>query len=367
MAKFIGVPHTVAVSSGTAALHLALEAMKLSRGQALLVPTMAFAACAEVVRHTGAIPVLVDCDPDTLNMDFNDAASKTEALANGALGAGISAADVVGVMPVHVGGLPMPCQDIEDFMEKQRIWAVEDCAHAFPAGWKQDQGGVRYCGNGPGRISCFSFYANKTLTTGEGGMVATRDKDVTERIRRMALHGLDRGTWDREAEDSPWDYKIVDRGFKYNLTDISAAIGIHQLARAEQMRHEREKIAHRYLEELCQLDEIMLPSFPSNILHSWHLFQIRLRLDKLSLSRNEFCRLLAQHGVGFSVHWRPLHLHPYYIEKYGWTPEQFPIATEVWKCLISLPIYPTMTSYEQTRVIQSVRDLCRKYHLATNA
>ena len=199
------------------------------------------------------------------------------------------------------------------------------------------------------------------MTTGEGGMVATRNKELAERIRVMMLHGLNRGTWDRQTEDCPWDYKIVERGFKYNLTDIAAALGITQLSRAEQMRQKREQIAHRYFEELGMVDEIMLPPRPADRLHAWHLFAIRLCLERLSLNRNEFCESLARQGIGFSVHWRPLHLHPYYAENYGWTPEQFPVATEVWKRLISLPIYPGMTEGEQSRVIHVVKDLCRRH------
>src|ERR1044072_1943594 len=251
----------VALNSGTAALHLAVEALQLKAHQAVLVPTMTFAATAEVVRYLGALPILVDCDPQTLNMDLEDAQRKLEALRAGRLPSMFqSDMPVVGLMPVHVGGMLMNAEAVRSFSNEHGLWIVEDAAHAFPAAWRQNpQQPWQQCGEGTADVTCYSFYANKTITTGEGGMALTNNAELAERIRMMSLHGLSHDAWDRYSSKGSWDYKICAPGFKYNLTDISAAIGLHQLARAEAMRKEREQIAHRYFKEMSAIEEIELP------------------------------------------------------------------------------------------------------------
>ena len=359
--------NAVSVSSCTAALHLAVEALGLKPGQGVLVPTMTFAATAEVVRYQGAIPILVDCDPETLNLDFDDAARKLDQLRSGELPQSIPTdTRVVGMIPVHVGGLMLDCDAIKEFAAREGLWLVEDAAHAFPAAWRRSPSGPwQRCGDGTADVSCFSFYANKTITTGEGGMAVTDIAGVANRIRMMSLHGLTHDAWNRYSEGGSWDYKIGAPGFKYNLTDIAAAIGIHQLARSEQMRKERESIAKQYLDQLSDLPEIELPSDPPDRIHSWHLFPIRLRLDRLSVDRNAFMEALKQAGIGCSVHWRPLHLHPYYLETYGWRTKDLPVASTVWKRLISLPIFPGMREEEVDHVIRSVRRLCAVFGLSS--
>lgn len=349
-AAAVGARHAVAVNSCTAALHLAVETLGLRRGQAVLVPTMTFAATAEVVRYLGAFPVLVDCDPVTLNMDLEDARRKFESHSEG---------QVVGLIPVHVGGLMMNAGEVRRFAESRGLWVVEDAAHAFPAAWREsvDRPWQR-CGEGTAAVTCFSFYANKTITTGEGGMAVTDDEALAERMRLMSLHGLSHDAWGRYAGGGSWDYRIVAPGYKYNLTDIAAAIGIHQLARAEEMRQRREKIAVHYAEALAGVEEIELPPFAANRLHSWHLFPLRLRLERLQINRHEFIEALKQAGVGCSVHWRPLHLHPYYGDHLGWRPADCPVATDVWRRLISLPIFSGMTEPEAEQVIGTVREIC---------
>ncbi len=361
-AAAVGAPHAIAVNSATAALHLAVEALGLRAGDAVLVPTMTFAATAEVVRYLGAFPVLVDCDPVTLNMDLDDAARKLAALQRGALRAQASAgARAVGIIPVHVGGLMMDVARIRAFAGEHGLWVVEDAAHAFPASWRPSAGAKwQRCGEGTSAISCFSFYANKTITTGEGGMATTSDPELASRMRLMSLHGLSHDAWGRYSGGGKWDYRILAPGFKYNLTDVAAAIGIHQLARAEAMRIEREAVAGRYFEAFADTDEIELPDRGAERIHSWHLFPIRLQLDQLSIDRNAFMEELKASGVGCSVHWRPLHLHPYYEEKFGWKSADFPVATREWTRLVSLPIFPGMKEGEITHVIETVKGICRK-------
>jgi dTDP-4-amino-4,6-dideoxygalactose transaminase len=344
-----GASFAVAVNSCTAALHLAVEALGLREGQGVLVPTMTFAATAEIVRYQGAIPILVDCDPVNTHMDLDDAAQKTDS-------------SVVGLIPVHVGGMMMDIGALQRFGSKRGLWIVEDAAHSFPAAWRSGADSPwQRCGDGTSAVACFSFYANKTITTGEGGIAVTNDMDLAERLRLMSLHGLSHDAWGRYSNNGNWDYQIIAPGYKYNLTDIAAAIGVHQLARAEEMRLQREEIAHRYISALSDLEEIELPPQDPNRIHSWHLFPIKLRLQHLSIERDAVIEELKRSGVGCSVHWRPLHLHPYYRETFGYKPEDFPVATAVWKRLISLPIFPAMGEEEIEHVIRVIRRLCARY------
>ncbi len=392
-ARQVGGKHAVAVNSCTAALHLAVEALGLGSGQAVLVPTMTFAATAEVVRYQNAVPVLVDCDPVTLNMDLDDAARKIEQLSAGNTPLDPSLR-VVGIIPVHVGGLMMDMDRVQAFAAERGLWVVEDAAHSFPAAYRTSgQWSVasgqrpkvrgqsdntseqfpnpdprtpnpdlswRRCGENTAAVSCFSFYANKTMTTGEGGMAVTDDEQLAARMRQMSLHGLSRDAWKRFAGNHAWDYKIVAPGYKYNMTDIAAAIGLHQLARAEENRLERQSIARFFREELSEIDQIELPPDPPDRVHSWHLFPIRLRLDRLSIERNTFIERLRELGVGCSVHWRPLHLHPYYEKTFAWRPEHLPVASEQWLRFVSLPLFPGMREEEYRHVADTVRRLCRQ-------
>jgi perosamine synthetase len=352
--------HAIALNSGTAALHLAVEALGLKPGQGVLVPTMTFAATAEVVRYQGAIPILVDCDPVTLNMDLRDAEGKAQrAKSEGRKG---EAAEIVGIMPVHVGGTLMDLDQLERFAKAHKLWVVEDAAHAFPVGWRPDADRPwQQRSNGAKSVTCYSFYANKTITTGEGGMAVTSNSKLAQRMRLMSLHGLSADAWGRYSTNGSWDYKIVAPGYKYNLTDIAAAIGIHQLGRAEAMRCEREEIARRYCETFAGVDQIELPAVDPNRIQSWHLFAIRLRLKNLTIDRDEFMVELKRAGVGCSVHWRPLHLHPYYQKTFGWRAKDFPVASAEWKRLVSLPIFPGMREDEIEHVIRTVKRICKRH------
>lgn len=362
-AASVSARYAVAVNSCTAALHLAVEALGLKGGQAVFVPTMTFAATAEIVRYMGAMPILVDCDPVSGNMSIEDAALKLDLLRGGSLPQMLpKELNAAGIIPVHVGGMMMDVESVNRFASAHGLWVVEDAAHAFPSAWRKSQNTKwQRCGEQTGAITCFSFYANKTITTGEGGMAVTDDAGLADRIRLMSLHGLSHDAWKRFSEGGSWDYRIVAPGFKYNLTDIAAAIGIHQLARAEEMRQQRELIARRYLEELADVQEIELPPDDTDRIHSWHLFPIRLRLERLGIDRDEFIEELKRRGVGCSVHWRPLHLHPYYQDSFGWRPEDFPVATSLWKRLISLPIFPGLREDEASHVISSIKGICKDY------
>jgi dTDP-4-amino-4,6-dideoxygalactose transaminase len=361
-AAAVGGRHALAVNSCTAALHLAIEALGLKAGQGVLIPAMTFAATAEVVRYLGAVPVLVDCDPVTGNMSLGDAERKLVAALEGrAIPSLRQFLEVVGVMPVHVGGLMMDVAEVRSFAAKHGLWIVEDAAHAFPAAWRpSEKAPWQRCGEGTAAVSCFSFYANKTITTGEGGMAVMDDPDLAARMKLMSLHGMSRDAWDRYSGEGSWDYRIVAPGYKYNMTDVAAALGIVQLARAEEMRRRRDEIAQRYLRGLAGVNAIELPPDPKDRLHSWHLFPIRLRLERLRIDRNAFVEEMRKEGIGFSVHWRPLHLHPYYVETFGWQPESCPSATALWQRLVSLPIFSSQTNAEASRVIEVLTDLCRR-------
>jgi perosamine synthetase len=270
----------------------------------------------------------------------------------------------VGIMPVHVGGTLMDLDQLKLFAKVHKLWVVEDAAHAFPVGWRPNADQPwQQRSNGSRSVTCYSFYANKTITTGEGGMAVTSNAKLADRMRLMSLHGLSADAWGRYSSNGSWDYKIVAPGYKYNLTDIAAAIGIHQLGRAEAMRREREEIALVYRDALGSVEQIELPAGQANRIESWHLFAIRLRLKALRIDRDEFIKELKRAGVGCSVHWRPLHLHPYYQKTFGWRAQDFPVATAQWKRLVSLPIFPGMREDEIQHVISTVKRICKRHAL----
>jgi dTDP-4-amino-4,6-dideoxygalactose transaminase len=357
-AASIGGRHALAVNSCTAALHLAVNALALRPGEGVLVPTMTFASTAEVIRYEGAVPILVDCDLETGHLDL-DAAQRLLTGAQRCRGVFTAFA---GIMPVHVGGHMMDVDAVRQLAEAWRLWVVEDAAHAFPAARRtRPHQPWRRCGQGTADVTCFSFYANKTITTGEGGMAVTDRLDLADRMRLMSLHGLSHDAWARYASHGRWDYQIVAAGYKYNLTDIAAAIGVHQLERAEKMRARREQIALQYRESFATIDEIALPAFPDECLHAWHLFPLLLRLDRLSIDRDQFIEELKRRGVTPSVHWRPLHMHPYYQRTYGYRPNDCPQATARFARVVSLPLFSAMTAEEIAHVVTTVADIVTAY------
>lgn len=335
-ASYVGCQHAVAVNSGTAALHLALEAVGIQEGDEVLVPTMTFAATAEVVLYFKARPVLVDCQPDTFNIDPNQ------------IEKGITARTAA-IIPVHFGGQACDMGRILEIARNYKLKVIEDAAHALP---------VRYQGKMVGTIgdiTCFSFYATKTITTGEGGMATTENPEWAERMRLMSLHGISQDAWRRYTTEGSWNYEILYPGYKYNLTDIAAAIGLQQLKRCDQFWEARRRIATMYDEGFADLQEIRVPVCRTDVQHAWHLYVIQLELERLRVSRNQFIETLKKKNIGTSVHFIPLHLHPYYRDTFGYKPQDFPNASAVFERVVSLPIYPKMTEADVRAVIEAVR------------
>ncbi len=337
---FLGDPalHAIAVNSATAGLHLALEALGIGPGDEVITTTHTFTATAEVVRYLGADVRLVDIDPATLNIDLAE------------LEAAITPRTKA-IMPVHYAGLAVDMAAIAAIARKHGVKVVEDAAHALPT---THQG--QLIGTHHSDAVVFSFYANKTMTTGEGGMLVTRDAALAARAKVMRLHGINRDAFDRFTAKVPsWYYEIVAPGFKYNLTDIAAAMGLHQLKRVNGFQLRREEIAQRYDEAFADLP-LVLPPRPVHAgdLHAWHLYVVRIA-DGAQLTRDALIDSLFADGIGVSVHYIPLHLHPYWRERYELQPEQFPHSQKAYERMVSLPLYTKMSEADVERVIASVR------------
>jgi dTDP-4-amino-4,6-dideoxygalactose transaminase len=341
-ARFTGAAHAIAVNSGTAALHLALEAAGIGPGDEVLVPAMTFAATAEVVVQLGARPVLVDSQPDTLNIDPQAAATAITP-------------HTKAIMPVHFAGHPCDMDAILELAAAHGLIVAEDAAHALPARWRGKMVGTI------GDLTCFSFYATKTITTGEGGMITTEDPDWAERMRIMSLHGISKDAWKRYTAEGTWRYEIIAPGYKYNMTDIAAAIGIEQLAKCEAFLQARLRCKRLYDEGFAELGAIETPVAGDDIEHAWHLYAIRLDLDQLRIGRDQVIALLKERNIGAAVHFIPLHLHPYYRETFGYKPTDFPCASAAFERIISLPIYPRLSDGDIADVVGAVTDIVREY------
>jgi perosamine synthetase len=349
-ASYLGCRHAVAVNSCTAALHLALEAIGLKPGQRVVVPTMTFAATAEVVRYFNAVPILADCRSEDLNLDVADAGERVEmALAEGH--------EVVAILPVHYGGQIGDMAGVRALAGMYDLKVIEDAAHCCPAYFREDEDSPWKAVGTGSAVSCFSFYANKTITTGEGGMACTDSPELADRMRIMSLHGISRDAWKRYTAEGSWYYEIVAPGFKYNLTDIASAIGLHQLRKADVMHQRRTRLAELYQDLLADVDEITVPRVMPNRIHSWHLFSVRLDPGNTNLDRAEVIGELKRAGIGTSVHWMPLHLHPYYRETLGCKPSDCPRAAAIYPELMSLPLYPEMTDGQVEYVCAKLREV----------
>jgi len=339
-AEYVGVEHAVAVNSCTAALHLALEAIDLQAGDEVITSTYTFAATAEVVRYFGARPVFVDIRASDVNIDpvlIKDAITpRTRA-----------------VIPVHVAGLPCDLEPIYAIAERHGLAVIEDAAHAFPASYHGQRIGIP-ARNGQPSAVCFSFYATKTITTGEGGMITTQDKAMAERCRIMALHGISKDAWKRYTAEGTWYYEIIAPGYKYNMTDIAASLGLAQLRKADRMWQRRCQIAQRYSQAFGDVPQLEIPSEHPNCQHAWHLYLLRLNLDRIRVDRDQFVQELRAQNIGTSVHYIPLHMHPYYRDLYGYAPNDFPIALNEYRRVISLPIYSKMSEQDVDDVIGTV-------------
>jgi perosamine synthetase len=353
-AHYLRQKHAVAVNSCTAALHLALEAIGLQAGETVIVPTMTFAATAEVVRYFNARPLLVDCRARDFNLDPADAARKIQAARD--------RGEVVrAILPVHYGGQIGDLAAVAELARKHGLHVIEDAAHCCPAYFRSSATDAWQPVGATGAITCFSFYANKTITTGEGGMACTQEDRLEQRMRIMSLHGISRDAWKRFTAEGSWYYEIIAPGFKYNLTDVAAAIGLHQLRKADRLHQRRTHWAEHYTRRLADVEELILPGVQPDRIHSWHLYVIRLRLDRLKIDRARFIEELKQRGIGTSVHWLPLHMHPYYREKYGYRPEDLPTAAQLYPEVVTLPLYPDLTEADVNYVCDAIREIIARH------
>jgi dTDP-4-amino-4,6-dideoxygalactose transaminase len=341
-AAFVGCKYAVAVNSCTAALHLALDAAGIADGDEVLVPSYTFAATAEVVIYLGARPVLCDSLPGGFNIDPADAARRITPKTRA-------------IIAVHIAGEPCDLQTLSRLAKRHSIHLIEDAAHALPAS---------YAGQRIGSISestAFSFYATKTITTGEGGMLTTNDQQYARRASTMRLHGISGDAWKRYTNHGSWYYEVVDAGFKTNMPDILAAVGLAQLKKAEAFQQRRREIADIYLQRLSRVEELeMPPTGDINTTHSWHLFILRLRSKMLASSRDDLVHQLKQAGIGTSVHFIPLHLHPYYRIRHGYSSGDFPNAEDAFARCISLPIYPDLNDTDVERVVTFIEQFAQK-------
>ncbi|MEX2492805.1 MAG: DegT/DnrJ/EryC1/StrS aminotransferase family protein [Nitrospirales bacterium] len=341
-ARYVGARHAVALNSCTAALHLALEAVGVTEGDEVIVPTMTFAATAEVVHYFKARPVLVDCQGDTLNIDVDQIeraiSPRTKA-----------------IIPVHYAGQSCEMDRILEIARVHHLKVIEDAAHALPSRYRGKMVGTL------GDITCFSFYSTKTITTGEGGMATTENAEWAERMRILSLHGITRDAVNRYTPEGSWYYEICYSGYKYNLTDIAAALGVPQLHKCERFGAIRQQYAMLYNEGFEDVPEITIPHVAKDVEHAWHLYVIQLDLERLRIGRNEMIDLLKKEGIGTSVHFIPLHLHPYYRDNYRYLSNDFPVASAVFERIISLPIYPKMTETDIQYIIEVVTTLIQTH------
>lgn len=345
-AKQIGVKYACAVNSCTSALHLGAEALGIKQGSKVIVPALTFTSSAEILRYLGADPVFVD-------VDYGTGLVTPEIIKNAVR----NNSDLKAAIIVHYGGQApaMTTDDGEgviDVCRKLGLGILEDAAHAFPTKY-----GNRYIGTF-GDATCFSFYANKTITTGEGGMIVTDNEEIYKRVKIMRLHGINHDIWERyNSNNSSWEYDVVEPGFKYNMPDLNAAIGLAQLENAEYFRQQRQRCALFYYNELSNLKSIDLPvcSGPFEN-HSWHLFPIKIK-PEAPVSRNDFIHLMASEGIGTSVHYKPLYRMKYYNQQYELNPDNFPNTEKIWKGTVSLPIYPDLNENELKYICNTIKNI----------
>ena len=340
--NYIGAGRSVAVNSWTAAGHLALEAFGIERNDEVIVPTMTFPATAEIVCYFGAKPVIVDVDEDTLNISINEIekaiTSRTKA-----------------IIPVHYGGQPCDMDEIQALANKYNLRVLEDAAHSLPAYYKGKKIGTI------SEVTCFSFYATKTLSTGEGGMICTNNPEIAERAAIMRLHGINRDAWKRYSESGSWYYEVVAPGYKYNFTDLQASLGLPQLKKVDLMWEWRKRIASRYSEAFKSFDLIQLHTIKNDRDSSWHLYPIRLNLEMITKNRAQIIDELKKYNVGTGVHFLPVHQHLYYQKTFNLSDKNFPVASSVFPRLMSLPIYPGMTDESIEKVINVLTDTLNKF------
>lgn len=332
-AYFDNAPHVLPLASATAGLHITLLALDLKPGDEVITTPLTFAATLNTIVLAGATPVLVDIDPLTYNMDLNqlqDAITERTRV----------------IMPVHFAGLPIDMDPLYAIAQHHGLRVVEDCAHAIGSEYKGKRIGAF------GDIHVFSFHPNKNMTTGEGGCVVTRDQQLADQIARLRFHGMDRQAWNRYGKSGNQDYEIVLPGFKYNMMDIQAAIGIHQLKELGGFINRRNELANRYFDALSDWKQWTLPTVPEyDHLHSWHIFAPLINEDAAGMNRDEFMQAMKERNIGTGLHYRAVHLYPFYRQQFGFKPGDFPRAEEVCERIVSLPLFPLMTDAEHDRVL----------------
>jgi dTDP-4-amino-4,6-dideoxygalactose transaminase len=345
-AKYVAAPHAQAVNSATAGLHLALAALGIGPGDEVITTPLTFCATVNVIFHVGAKPVLADIGSDG-NIDPASIASRITARTKA-------------IMPVHMTGLPCDMDAIWALAKKHNLAVIEDAAHAagahykgFPVGAGNPETGDR------SNAVVFSFYATKNLTTGEGGMITTHDAELADSLKVLCLHGISKNAWNRYSDKGSWYYEVLRSGFKYNLTDIQSSIGIHQLRRLEDFTESRARIVELYNEAFGEMEEFELPADKQDCRHAWHLYALRLNLDKLEISRADFINELTARGIGTSVHFIPVPLHPFFAPHADLPENQCPRALELYPRLVSLPLFPGMTDAQVEQVIAATKEVAR--------
>jgi dTDP-4-amino-4,6-dideoxygalactose transaminase len=364
---FVGAPAALALNSCTAALHVALKSLGIGPGDAVVTTPSTFCSTIHVIEHVGARPLLVDVEPDTLNIDPNQVreAAKKSFQSRGSNGSRVKA-----ILPVHLYGHPCDLAVLVDIAREYRLAILEDAAHALPAKYLGRSIGNTFSstGEGPVNLAAFSFYVTKNLTTGEGGML-TGPAEILQNARMWSLHGMSRDAWKRYSSEGSWHYEVVLPGFKYNMTDIQAAIGLQQLRKLSRFQLRRREIVARYNQTFGQLKELQVPIERPEVEHAWHIYALRLNADRFrsagegcpaSAVRDQFIEQLKARNIGTSVHFIPIHLQPYYREKYGYKPEDFPVAYKEYQRVISLPLNTRMTDQDVEDVIVAVADVVKQ-------
>lgn len=337
--QYFDAPHVLPLTSATAGLHVALIAMNLKPGDEVITTPLTFAATLNTIVLAGAKPVLIDIDPGTLNMDMN-------------LLADAITPNTRAILPVHFAGLPVDLDPLYDLANQHGLRVLEDAAHSIGAAYK----GKRIGSFGDTQV--FSFHPNKNMTTGEGGCVVTRDDALAEQIARLRFHGIDRQAWNRFTKQGSQDYEVVLPGYKYNMMDLQAAIGIHQLQALDGFIQRRIQLAERYQEALSDWPQWDLPKTPAyDHLHAWHLYTPQINEDVTGMDRNEFMQAMKDRNIGTGLHYRAVHLYPYYRETFHFNPGDFPHAEHVCDRIVSLPLFPDMTDAEHDRVLDVMYDI----------
>jgi len=340
LAQYVGSRHAIAVNSCTAGLHLALVALGIGEGDEVITTPLTFCATVNVIVHQRATPVLIDIRSDDFNLDPNQIEAKVTPRTKA-------------IITVDFGGQPCRYAEINEIARRRGLRVIEDAAHSV---------GASYNGRKVGSladITAFSFYATKNISTGEGGMVTTDDDELADRMRILSLHGISRDAWKRYSAEGSWYYEVLCPGYKYNMTDIQASLGLHQLERLDAWTEAKHRIADTYNQAFAVLPEVEVPQANSGVVHAWHLYVLRIREEALRINRAQFIEALRELGIGTSVHFIPIYRHPWYRQRYAFPPEAFPNTETFYRGAISLPIYPTMTDAQVERVIAAVQKTVR--------